>query len=279
MLDTGSQSLSKGNDVAIADRASLVRNDVTPLVPQYLSALVPSKKAAFTLAEVLITLGIIGVVAALTMPNMIANYKKMYYVTQLKKDVSWVQNSFKKIMADEGVDNIEQTSIGEFENTQERGPVYAIDTAKFGKYFDLQPYNKYVPNENTTMNEYFSAFTTEDGGYMLKDGSCVRVYSVTRASDNSIWQNGHYAYIDINCDKAPNRFGYDRFQFEIDKFGVIGGFAASATVDNVAEIRSICESMQKYAKVDDFESRSVASQYGLAYCSPLVIYDGWKITY
>lgn len=33
-------------------------------------------KKGFTLAEVLITLGIIGVVAALTMPSIIANYQK-----------------------------------------------------------------------------------------------------------------------------------------------------------------------------------------------------------
>ncbi len=35
-----------------------------------------SKRTAFTLAEVLITLGIIGIVAALTMPSLIANYKR-----------------------------------------------------------------------------------------------------------------------------------------------------------------------------------------------------------
>ena len=41
-------------------------------------------KHAFTLAEVLITLGIIGVVAAFTLPNLIANYKKNSTVEQLK---------------------------------------------------------------------------------------------------------------------------------------------------------------------------------------------------
>ena len=45
----------------------------------------PYKKAAFTLAEVLVTLGIIGVVAALTIPALIADYKKIVYVNQLKK--------------------------------------------------------------------------------------------------------------------------------------------------------------------------------------------------
>lgn len=39
----------------------------------------------FTLAEVLITLGIIGVVAALTIPALISNYRSKVAVTQLKK--------------------------------------------------------------------------------------------------------------------------------------------------------------------------------------------------
>ena len=43
------------------------------------------RRVAFTLAEVLITLGIIGVVAAMTMPSLINNYQKKQTVTQLKK--------------------------------------------------------------------------------------------------------------------------------------------------------------------------------------------------
>ena len=42
-------------------------------------------RKAFTLAEVLITLGIIGVVAALTIPSLISNYQKNQTVTQLQK--------------------------------------------------------------------------------------------------------------------------------------------------------------------------------------------------
>ena len=46
---------------------------------------VDMKQTAFTLAEVLITLGIIGVVAAMTLPSLIANHQKQVYVTGLKK--------------------------------------------------------------------------------------------------------------------------------------------------------------------------------------------------
>lgn len=43
------------------------------------------KKKAFTLAEVLITLGIIGVVAAITMPVLINKYQEIVTVTKVKK--------------------------------------------------------------------------------------------------------------------------------------------------------------------------------------------------
>ena len=45
-------------------------------------------KKGFTLAEVLITLGIIGVVAALTLPSLIQNYKEKATVTAVKESYS-----------------------------------------------------------------------------------------------------------------------------------------------------------------------------------------------
>lgn len=42
-------------------------------------------KKGFTLAEVLITLGIIGVVVAMTMPVLLSKYREKVYLTQLKK--------------------------------------------------------------------------------------------------------------------------------------------------------------------------------------------------
>ena len=42
------------------------------------------RKNGFTLAEVLITIGIIGIVAAMTLPAVIGNYKKQEVVSRLK---------------------------------------------------------------------------------------------------------------------------------------------------------------------------------------------------
>ena len=57
---------------------------------------------AFTLAEVLITLGIIGVVAALTIPTLVQNYKKREVETSLKKIYSTVNQAIKKAELDYG---------------------------------------------------------------------------------------------------------------------------------------------------------------------------------
>ena len=57
-------------------------------------------KCAFTLAEVLITLGIIGIVAALTIPSLITNYKANKLRAQFLKSYSTVQQVFKQMEAD-----------------------------------------------------------------------------------------------------------------------------------------------------------------------------------
>lgn len=61
------------------------------------------RRNAFTLAEVLITLGIIGVVAAMTIPTLIAKNQEKVLETQRKKAASVVANGYRKMMADNEV--------------------------------------------------------------------------------------------------------------------------------------------------------------------------------
>ena len=60
------------------------------------------KLNAFTLAEVLVTLGIIGVVAALTMPTLIANYRKQVAETRLEHFYSMINQGLKQAELDNG---------------------------------------------------------------------------------------------------------------------------------------------------------------------------------
>lgn len=64
--------------------------------------LLTSKKVAFTLAEVLITLGIIGIVAAMTIPNLVNNYVERRNVSRVKKIYSDLANVYNLAYANDG---------------------------------------------------------------------------------------------------------------------------------------------------------------------------------
>lgn len=59
------------------------------------------KKVAFTLAEVLITLGIIGIVVAMTIPTLMTNIKARKLRTQFLKSYSIIQQTIKLMENDE----------------------------------------------------------------------------------------------------------------------------------------------------------------------------------
>ena len=65
----------------------------------------------FTLAEVLITLAIIGVVAAMTLPTLIQNQQKRSLEVATQKFYSNMSQAVKKYMADEGVDDLRNTPL------------------------------------------------------------------------------------------------------------------------------------------------------------------------
>ena len=73
---------------------------------------VSHRRNAFTLAEVLIVLSIIGVVAEYTIPSVISNFQKTEYVTLLKKAYSETNQALKQMAADYGcIDDLKCTGL------------------------------------------------------------------------------------------------------------------------------------------------------------------------
>lgn len=98
------------------------------------------QKKAFTLAEVLITLGIIGVVAALTIPTLMANHRKKVVETRLSKFYSTINQAILMAEANYG----DKIDWGKLDTGYEEDEDGNIDTSKskvlpwFEKY--LKPY-------------------------------------------------------------------------------------------------------------------------------------------
>ncbi len=96
------------------------------------------KKAAFTLAEVLITLGIIGVVAAMTMPMLIAKYQKLVVETKLQVFYAQINDAFRRAHADYD---------GTFDDWIVKDKTYSYDENKTFLETYLLPYVKYTKVE------------------------------------------------------------------------------------------------------------------------------------
>lgn len=213
-------------------------------------------KNAFTLAEVLITLGIIGVVAAMTLPTLIANYQKQVYANGLKKGINTTLNMLKKMQADEGVSSLGETELyadgiwkegmtceDEYGNPSvfERIIPKYLKVVKICrgneceiKYkgarfegcsdYDLGKNCKLIVSDNllpiTDIVTYtaHSASSTAYIGFYTADGM---IYYISPIRHDWYGIDFVNVFVDINGEKGPNISNRDLFSFYVDADGKI----------------------------------------------------------
>ena len=223
-------------------------------------------KCAFTLAEVLITLGIIGVVAAMTIPTLVANYQKKVYVSQLQKTVATISNAAKLLMAQEQTFNLNQTYLYNEEYSKE---AYENSVGKFLKtYFKtVKTCNVFDDNINECIAENYKSLngTVGDGpwGYcaVLNNGATICCYPFDEYDPMEI-------DIDINGKSKPNILGRDFFHLSLNYSGAI---AESFSKDPIAGIEA--HSPDQCGNAD-----GNSQIYGLG-CYNKIVQDGWKMDY
>ena len=101
-------------------------------------------KKAFTLAEVLITLGIIGVVAAMTLPALTAKYKEKILITQIKRAYSDLQNALKLYAVQNECSDI--SCISDTNSTTNELTVKLYSQFKGAKFCDITNNSKQCVN-------------------------------------------------------------------------------------------------------------------------------------
>lgn len=226
------------------------------------------KIQAFTLAEILITLGIIGVVAALTMPSLIENYQKKVLEVQLQKTISTLQNGLKKIMADEEVESIFESSVGSH-TSFELNHYFGIYSDRIGGLMKLE-----AIKENSKFYDFINDSMSTGGGnytgYYLQNGACVGFSNTGMYSYRG--DNPYFAVIiDVNCDKGPNLNSKDRFEFLFGKYSEI-------VPPYVMDMEAVDEFCKNLTSISDEEEKLFANIYSLR-CGYSVMRNGWKFIY
>ncbi len=180
-----------------------------------------ANKKGFTLAEVLITLAIIGVVAALTIPTVVRNYQERQTVSSIKKFYSQISQAFKLAEIRNGsVDTWDWGTVRSGESADKIIDIlapYLKITKRCGKgkgcfwngnYKNLNGNTIWTNPENNS--EYAKA--------RLADG--MSFFIVITQSNCATGVCGNVD-VDINGDKKPNQVGRDIFMFVIQKNGSI----------------------------------------------------------
>ena len=199
------------------------------LVPYCLSNLVSSQKAAFTLAEVLITLGIIGVVAAMTIPTLISNYQEKQTVTALKKAYSTLSQAYKMAVIESGVSSrwsyptaSKDAHLLLFEKLK---PFLRVNETCLFEAGCMADSYKSLDGKNT-LNYGIS---TNYPKAVLSDGMSVLFSSYGNSykdfSSRFGWDSKNYAtgtlLVDINGKSGPNITGRDIFTFILTDNGIL----------------------------------------------------------
>ena len=189
------------------------------------------KKAAFTLAEVLITLGIIGVVVAMTLPSLIQKFREKEYTTKLKKFYTVMENAGRLVEEEYGtVDTWGLTNSFLEEDSSTQVDIDAQLNSKtvfwqrYGQFINLLEHN----NENGIKKIYGMDKKSEipsSGGlkqtWFFNDGTMIRT-TWLGASGSSCTNNNKCGdlSVDLNGDKGPNAVGHDIFFFQITRNGI-----------------------------------------------------------
>lgn len=201
------------------------------------------KRTAFTLAEVLITLGIIGIVAAMTIPTLISNsqdnanktaFKKIYSDlssanAMLANEYGGMSSLFASWTSCEDVRNSYLTYFSHIKTCDENNTACWHDVA-------TTPL-KHIAGGNMNVGgttTWSSAFA----GMQLKDGAFIRFRPNSSTNCNSTLPACAMVFVDVNGFKKPNVFGKDIFYMTILYPGIV--FPGSYNYRSQTDVDNYC---------------------------------------
>lgn len=248
------------------------------IIKNKMSAL--KKIVAFTLAEILIVLGIIGIVAEMTIPSLVVNTQKQIYLTQLKKAYSSFNQALTAITVANGCPNdfkcvsslSSSTDFGNelanyFKITKNCGEV---DNTKCFPTKTLKSFNPaFAFSSDPMLDQVLYRFITADGiAYAYFWYNCPNnTFNYSANATGDLKQVCGIVHIDINNTKPPNRFGRDTFSFYVSSGKGLKLYPFGGMDDNQ---NGYWNGTTKYCTGTDYNGQ---------YCAARIIEEGWQINY
>ena len=212
---------------------------------------------AFTLAEVLVTLGIIGVVSAMTVPTLMQNYQRQSYVTQLHKVYNELSQAFLRYQTDKNALSLKEAGL--------------TSQAELNTF--VSTYFKIVQNCSTSVTPCIAAsYKKMDGSASYNGAGASNCYAIgSGAAICPRYTDDYYYFIvDVNGAKGPNILGRDLFTMFVYGDGSIDDLLPEGATVPLTEAQRNTQftSGCVTAGVDDLHG-----------CFGKILNDNWQMTY
>ena len=182
------------------------------------------KSFGFSLSEVLITLGVIGVVAAITLPVVINKTQTHILKNQYKRVYSNYSNALQKYIVDNSIPDCYYGKNGISSNYTGCSEFFQdfMQYFKYIKYCEsnafsngcIPKYDSYCSKDGGCLGFSEDRVNTESKAWVLNDGSSFICYNAnSKTCSMPLFQ------VDINGKKAPNKGSYDLVAFSISRYG------------------------------------------------------------
>ncbi len=195
------------------------------------------KLKGFTLSEVLITIGIIGVVAAMTLPSLVNNAKNKELEAAFKKQYSLLTQALNFMILNDICTTTEcmmesnYQIVDKFSRFYKSVKICELGTDDENCFPRAQTDYKY---KNYTKTAYLNSSAFDDGQFYTIDGALIAFER--RSSDQNI-----IISIDVNGrNKGPNLLGHDLFAFAVQNKGSVGVIVPMGADNTLYEQEDFC---------------------------------------
>lgn len=221
-------------------------------------------KKGFTLAELLLTLTIIGIIVALIVPSLSSNFSNKLYVTKVENVYKQLSTAAKQELMNQRVDSLAQTEIAESLNGVGE---FLKNNLNVATDCGTSAENCFASTYRTLDKSAKYAVAPLSGGnnwhcVMLTSGEAICMSTMYRDhydEDGTLLYHGYADIIfDVNGAEKPNVKGRDLFAFELYSDGKIG--------ESYNQTR------------EDFCSGTNDNGYATG-CFSKIITNGWKMDY
>ena len=231
-----------------------------------------SKKIlAFTLAETLITLVIIGVVSAITVPVLQVKHQKQQTIVELKKAFSDISRAVVMARMDFGDPSSWDYSLNNNEFFNEY--LYPFIQLSSQSIRDARTDN--ITYRQTSGQIENGLLIMRDQGKIVELASGCQIFTYPLAySTDATMKRKCYA-IDVNGYKKPNKFGRDLFMFCID--GVQGKVLPHSWDDQEKPGQIKKRTRNQLLKGPSSYSYNCSKSARGMWCAAVIMRDGWQI--